>query len=118
MPFQKILNVIFFFSELSKATTNKENMRMKKIMNAYSPAPNKTSNISEMHGRSELFFEIHKMDERLLIKKEVADLLQVSIKMIDRKVLMNEIPYFKVGRLVRFCKKEILAWAKESITKG
>lgn len=61
-------------------------------------------------------FEIQIMDdEKLLTKQEIADFLNVSIKMIDRKVLMNEIPYLKIGKLVRFSKSRVLAWAQESI---
>lgn len=56
-------------------------------------------------------------DERLLTKKEIARFLNVSVKMIDRKVLMNEIPYFKIGSLVRFSKRIILAWAEENTSK-
>lgn len=51
-------------------------------------------------------------DEKLLTKKEIANFLNVSIKMIDRKVHMNEIPFLKIGKLVRFSKKRILAWAE------
>jgi len=57
-------------------------------------------------------------DEKLLTKQEIADFLNVSIKMIDRKVLMNEIPYLKVGRLVRFSKSVVLVWAEEKTSKG
>jgi excisionase family DNA binding protein len=53
-------------------------------------------------------------DEKLLTKKEIAEFLSVSIKMIDKKVHMNEIPFMKIGRLVRFSKSKILAWAEES----
>ena len=60
-------------------------------------------------------FEIQKnVDERLLTKREIADFLNVSVKMIDRKVSMNEIPFLKIGRLVRFDKKRVRAWAEES----
>lgn len=60
-------------------------------------------------------FEIQKTDdERLLKKQEIADFLNVSVKMIDRKVSMNEIPFLKIGRLVRFDKKRVRAWAEES----
>lgn len=63
-------------------------------------------------------FEIQILDdEKLLTKQEIANFLNVSVKMIDRKVLMNEIPYLKIGRLVRFSKKKVLAWAEESISK-
>lgn len=55
-------------------------------------------------------------DEKLLTKQELANFLNVSIKMIDRKVSMNEIPFLKIGRLVRFSKKKILSWAEESIS--
>lgn len=65
--------------------------------------------------RDSQFFEIQKTDiERLLTKKEIADFLSVSVKMIDRKVSMNEIPFLKIGRLVRFDKKSVRAWAEES----
>ncbi len=65
---------------------------------------------------STLFFENQILDdERLLTKKEIADFLNVSVKMIDRKVSMNEIPYLKIGRLVRFDKKKVRAWAEETI---
>ena len=64
-------------------------------------------------------FEIQIIDdERLLTKREIANFLNVSVKMIDRKVLMDEIPYLKVGRLVRFSKKRVLAWAEETTSKG
>ncbi|WP_407079778.1 excisionase family DNA-binding protein [Bacteriovorax stolpii] len=53
-------------------------------------------------------------DEKLLTKKEIANFLNVSVKMIDKKVHLNEIPHLHVGRLVRFSKSEVLAWAKES----
>lgn len=55
-------------------------------------------------------------DEPLLTKRELAQFLNVSIKMIDRKVSMSEIPFLKIGRLVRFSKREVLSWAQESIT--
>ena len=59
------------------------------------------------------FFKIQIVeDEKLLTKKEMAIFLNVSVKMIDRKVHMNEIPFLKIGRLVRFSKKRILAWAE------
>lgn len=61
------------------------------------------------------FFKIQIVeDEKLLTKTEIAEFLNVSVKMIDRKVYMNEIPFLKIGRLVRFSKKKILAWANEN----
>lgn len=59
------------------------------------------------------FFNNQIAEEKLLTKGEIAEFLNVSVKTIDKKVHLNEIPYYKVGRLVRFDKSEILAWAKE-----
>lgn len=59
-----------------------------------------------------LFKNLRLEEETLLTKKEIAKFLSVSVKMIDRKVHMNEIPFLKIGRLVRFSKKRILAWAE------
>lgn len=53
-------------------------------------------------------------DETLLTKQEIAKFLNVSIKMIDKKVHLNTIPFLKIGRLVRFSKSRILAWAEEN----
>lgn len=57
-------------------------------------------------------------DESLLTKIELAQYLNVSVKMIDRKVSMDEIPFLKVGRLVRFSKKEIQEWLLGKSNKG
>lgn len=38
----------------------------------------------------------------LWTKKDVAKYLQLSVSTIDRKIARGEIPYFKVGRAVRF----------------
>lgn len=76
-----------------------------------------TSQISRYEHPNKLFENKILNDDRLLTKKEIADFLNVSVKMIDRKVLMDEIPYLKIGRLVRFSKKKVLAWAEESISK-
>lgn len=67
------------------------------------------------HKHTKLFENQIIDDERLLTKKEIADFLNVSVKMIDRKVSMNEIPFIKIGRLVRFSKQRVLAWAGENI---
>lgn len=73
----------------------------------------KTTEEKSASGYNDPFFEILK-SERLLTKKELAEFLNVSIKMIDRKVSMNEIPYMKIGKLVRFDKRSILTWARAS----
>ena len=70
-------------------------------------------NIILKQAKNNEFFNIQIVeDEKLLTKKEIANFLSVSIKMIDRKVHMNEIPFLRIGRLVRFSKKRILAWAE------
>jgi excisionase family DNA binding protein len=56
-------------------------------------------------------------EDRLLTKKDLSHYLNVSIKMIDRKVQMNEIPFIKIGRLVRFSKIEVMRWAKATNLK-
>jgi len=56
-------------------------------------------------------------DEKLLTKKDLAEFLNVSIKMIDRKVSLNELPFLKIGRLVRFDKREILSWIEGNTNK-
>lgn len=61
------------------------------------------------------FFENQIMDERLLDKREISEFLGVSVKMIDRKVMLNEIPYLKIGRLVRFSKQKVLRWAEDHL---
>lgn len=56
-------------------------------------------------------------EEKLLTKKEIAHFLNVSVKMIDRQVHLDEIPHLHVGKkLVRFSKKRILAWAEGNIS--
>lgn len=61
---------------------------------------------------SEIFKNQITDEEKLLTKQEIADFLNVSVKTIDKKVHMNEIPFMKIGRLVRFSKSKILAWAE------
>ena len=70
-----------------------------------------------IHSTPPLFENKIVRDDRLLTKKEIANFLNISIKMIDRKVAMKEIPFLKIGKLVRFNKETVLRWAKESIEK-
>lgn len=65
----------------------------------------------------EAFFENLIQEERLLTKEDIANFLNVSIKKIDRLVSMEEIPFYKIGRSVRFSKKGVLAWIKETNSK-
>lgn len=63
-------------------------------------------------------------DIELLTIHEIAEILNVSYSWTRAAVFKNKIPYVKVGRLVRFCKKDIEAWIKsnkretESLEKG
>jgi excisionase family DNA binding protein len=60
------------------------------------------------------FFENLISEEKLLTKEDIANYLNVSIKKIDRLVSMEEIPFLKIGRNVRFSKTRVLAWIKEN----
>lgn len=57
-------------------------------------------------------------DEKLLTKQELAEFLQVSVKTIDKWVSLNEIPYFKVGRLVRFSKERVIVGMSKGLQAG
>lgn len=46
----------------------------------------------------------------LLDKPQLGRLLRVSVKTIDKWVCDRDIPYLKVGRLVRFDEQEIASW--------
>lgn len=52
----------------------------------------------------------HREGERIFDKKELALYLKIPVTWIDKKVSLNEIPYHKVGRYVRFRKGEIDKW--------
>jgi len=80
---------------------------------------NKDNSVSKGYKPLPKLFEIQiNENERFLTKRELASFLNVSVKMIDRKVSMNEIPYLKIGRLVRFSKERVVAWANENTLKG
>jgi len=54
------------------------------------------------------------MDKRFVGIVELAKYLDVSIKTIRHWVFTKHIPYFKMGRLVKFDLREIETWTKES----
>lgn len=60
------------------------------------------------------FFDNLINEEKLLTKEDIADFLNVSIKKIDRLVSMEEIPFFKIGRNVRFSKGRVLTWIRDN----
>lgn len=53
------------------------------------------------------------MNDEILTKKEVAEILKITERMVD-KLRKEGLPSFKVGTNVRFEKKEVLEWIKES----
>lgn len=55
-------------------------------------------------------------NQRLLTAKEVADYLQCSLQHIYNLVWRGEIPYVKVGGLLRFQKEQLIEWLHERST--
>ena len=39
--------------------------------------------------------------EKLFTKKQIAEMLQISVRTVDRHIEKHELPVLKVGRLVR-----------------
>lgn len=64
------------------------------------PANTKCAN----NGTSEAFFE------KLLTKKQLAALLEISTGYIDKLMALGELPHFKIGKAVRFRQTEVLVW--------
>jgi len=56
------------------------------------------------------------MDRRFIGIQDLSQYLDVSVKTIRHWLLMRKIPYFKMGRLVRFDLQEIEKWAQERMT--
>ena len=48
--------------------------------------------------------------EKLLTAKQVSEILEVKPKTVYEWVGKKEIPYVKIGRLVRFKKSEVFQW--------
>ena len=53
----------------------------------------------------------------LLTISEVAELLKLSVSTIYSKVSRSEIPAFKIGKRLYFCKHEIILWIKSGKIK-
>lgn len=47
----------------------------------------------------------------MLNKKQVAEVLGVSVSMVN-KLMVQGMPYIKIGRSVRFEKEAVLEWVK------
>lgn len=63
-------------------------------------------------GQAPLLFE----KQRLLTAKDVADLLQCSLQHVYNLVWRGEIPYVKVGGLLRFQRERLIEWLHERST--
>lgn len=50
------------------------------------------------------------LEESIMSAREVADFLRLDINIIYSKCSRGEIPFFKVGKLYKFRKSEILRW--------
>lgn len=56
------------------------------------------------------------MEKEILTKQQLAELLQVTERTIDR--LREEgMPFFKVGKVIRFEREEVLKWLKDNDKK-
>lgn len=48
--------------------------------------------------------------DALLTKQEVADMLGVKLRWVERAIGSGELPYVKVGKLVRIKRSDVLAY--------
>ena len=55
----------------------------------------------------------HHSSESIMSAKEVADFLKMDINVIYSKCSKGEIPFFKMGKLYKFKKTEVLEWMKK-----
>lgn len=51
-------------------------------------------------------------EDDLLTIDETSELIKLSVSTIYSKVSRNEIPAFKIGKRLYFCRGEIIAWIK------
>ena len=58
------------------------------------------------------------MDKKLLTIEEVADYLNVKVSWVRSAIFRREIPYLKVGSLVRFRAKELQEWIEKNSVSG
>lgn len=50
--------------------------------------------------------------ENIMSAKEAADLLRLNVNVIYSKCSRSEMPFFKMGKLYKFKKSEVLEWVK------
>ncbi len=61
----------------------------------------------------DLFFGIQTEKESLWTKRELAEFLNVGVKTIDKWVCSKSIPFLKLGRSVRFRRREVELWLQQ-----
>lgn len=52
------------------------------------------------------------MEDDILTKEEIAKLLKVTVRTVDR-MRSEGMPYFKVGNAVRFRKEKVIQWLEQ-----
>jgi excisionase family DNA binding protein len=67
--------------------------------------------LSELLEITKAAFQSH-AQENIMSAKEVADFLRLDINVIYAKCAKSEMPHFKMGKLYKFKKSEILEWVK------
>ena len=70
------------------------------------------SMLSELLDISRMAFQNHS-EEKIMSAKEVAEFLKLDLNVIYTKCGDGQIPYFKMGKLYKFKKSEILEWVKK-----
>ncbi len=55
--------------------------------------------------------------KRLLTILEAAELLTIKVSRLRTAVFRKEIPYIKIGRLVRFKEDDLMNWVSENTQK-
>jgi excisionase family DNA binding protein len=58
------------------------------------------------------------MEQPLMTIKDVAEYMQLAEQTIQRYVLKKEIPFHKVGKVIRFRFSEVEQWINEGRRKG
>ena len=51
-------------------------------------------------------------DETVMDLHEVANMLKVSPRTVQKWMRRNDFPYYKIGKVLRFLKSEVLEWFK------
>lgn len=68
--------------------------------------------LGELLDSTRMAFQNHS-NESIMSAKEVADFLKLDINVIYAKCTKGEIPFFKMGKLYKFKKSEIVEWVRK-----